>query len=156
MRALVQRVSSASVRVEGQVVGQIGQGLLVLLGVGEGDGVAEADLLAERCAGLRIFDDEAGRFNLSLLDVGGEALVISQFTLFANVRKGRRPSWSQAAPPELAAPLVEHFAQALRALGVRVSTGVFGATMQVALVNEGPVTIWLDSAVWQQPRSGKG
>ncbi len=146
MRAILQRVSEASVEVDGRIVGRTGPGLLVLLGVGRGDGEAEAKLLAEKTAQLRIFADEAGKFNRSLLDTGGGALVISQFTLYADTRKGRRPSFTDAAPPELAAPLVEQYCAALRALGVHVETGVFGALMRVALVNEGPVTISLDTA----------
>ncbi|GAB4205605.1 MAG: D-aminoacyl-tRNA deacylase [Roseiflexaceae bacterium] len=154
MRALIQRVSEASVTVEGRVAGQIGRGLLVLLGVGAGDGPAEADLLAEKTANMRIFPDDEGRFDRSLLDVGGAALVVSQFTLYADTRRGRRPGFSDAAAPDLAAPLVERFAAALRARGLAVETGVFGAMMQVALVNDGPVTIMLDSAVFREPRSG--
>jgi D-tyrosyl-tRNA(Tyr) deacylase len=147
MRAILQRVSEASVEVEGQIVGRTGPGLLVLLGVGRGDGEAEATLLAEKTAQLRIFADEGGKFNRSLLDSAGGALVISQFTLYADTRKGRRPSFTDAAPPELAAPLVERYCAALRALGIQVETGVFGAAMRVALVNEGPVTITLDTAL---------
>lgn len=147
MRVLLQRVSRASVTVEGQVVGQVGQGLLLLVGMGQGDGDAEVSKLAAKVANLRIFNDEQGRFNRSLLDVAGEALVVSQFTLYADARKGRRPSFTDAAPPDLAAPLVDRFAQALRDIGVtRVETGRFGASMQVELLNDGPVTIWLDSA----------
>ncbi len=146
MRAVLQRVSEASVEVDGAIVGRTGPGLLVLLGVGRGDGEAEALLLAEKTARLRIFADEAGKFNRSLLDCGGGALVISQFTLYADARKGRRPSFTDAAPPELAAPLVERYCAALRALGAHVETGVFGAMMRVALVNEGPVTVTLDTA----------
>jgi D-tyrosyl-tRNA(Tyr) deacylase len=146
MRAVLQRVSEASVEVEGRIVGRTGPGLLVLLGVGKGDTAAEALLLAEKTARLRIFADGAGKFNRSLIDCGGGALVISQFTLYADTRKGRRPSFTDAAPPEIAAPLVEHYCAALRALGAPVETGVFGALMRVALVNEGPVTITLDSA----------
>lgn len=152
MRAVIQRVSEASVEVDGQVVGAVGQGLLVLLGVGQGDGAEEARLLAEKTAQLRIFSDEAGKFNRSLIDVGGEALVVSQFTLYADTRKGRRPSFTDAAPPELAAPLVEAYAAALAGYGIRVATGVFGAMMRVGLVNEGPVTIILDSTTFRQPR----
>lgn len=153
MRAVIQRVSEASVAVEGTLVGAIGQGLLILLGVGMGDSEAEAKLLAEKSANLRIFADDEGRFNRSLLDIGGEALVVSQFTLYADTRRGRRPSFSDAAPPEIAAPLVEAFANELRRLGIVVSTGQFGAMMQVALVNDGPVTILLDSAVFREPRN---
>ncbi len=154
MRAVIQRVSQASVEVGGQIVGEIGAGLLVLLGVGQGDTAEEARMLAEKTAALRIFSDDEGRFNRSLLDVGGGALVVSQFTLYADTRRGRRPSFTDAAPPELAAPLVEDFAAALRALGLTVATGVFGASMRVALVNEGPVTIILDSETWRRPRRG--
>ena len=153
MRAVVQRVSQASVTVGDEVVGAIGHGLLILLGIGVGDSEAEARLLAEKTANLRIFADEEGRFNRSLLDVGGEALVVSQFTLYADTRRGRRPSFSDAAPPEIAAPLVDIFADELRRLGVAVSTGRFGAMMQVALVNDGPVTILLDSATFREPRN---
>ncbi|ABQ90822.1 D-aminoacyl-tRNA deacylase [Roseiflexus sp. RS-1] len=153
MRAVVQRVSQASVTVGDEVVGAIGQGLLILLGIGVGDSEAEARLLAEKTANLRIFADEEGRFNRSLLDIGGEALVVSQFTLYADTRRGRRPSFSDAAPPEIAAPLVDVFAGELRRLGVAVSTGRFGAMMRVALVNDGPVTILLDSAIFREPRN---
>ncbi|MEI6181404.1 MAG: D-aminoacyl-tRNA deacylase [Chloroflexales bacterium] len=152
MRAVIQRVSAASVEVEGQIVGRTGMGLLVLLGVGHGDSAEEARLLAEKTVGLRIFADGEDKFNLSLLDVGGDALVVSQFTLYADTRKGRRPSFTDAAPPDLAAPLVVAYAEALRTLGVPVATGVFGAMMRVALVNDGPVTIILDSATWKLPR----
>jgi D-tyrosyl-tRNA(Tyr) deacylase len=152
VRAILQRVSEASVTVDGAVVGRTGPGLLVLLGVGQGDGAAEARLLAEKTAQLRIFGDDAGKFNLSLLDSGGGALVVSQFTLYADTRKGRRPGFPDAAPPELAAPLVALYCEALRALGVHVEAGVFGAHMRVALVNDGPVTITLDSETFRQPR----
>ncbi|NTW97240.1 MAG: D-tyrosyl-tRNA(Tyr) deacylase [Oscillochloris sp.] len=152
MRAMIQRVSQASVEVEGRLVGEIGLGLLVLLGVGHGDGEPEARLLAEKTAQLRIFADAEGRFSRSLIDVGGSALVVSQFTLYADTRKGRRPSFTDAAPPDLAAPLVGAYADALRAFGLPVETGVFGASMRVALVNDGPVTISLDSTTFNQPR----
>ncbi|WP_026369553.1 D-aminoacyl-tRNA deacylase [Kallotenue papyrolyticum] len=152
MRALIQRVSRASVRVDGATVGAIGPGLVILLGVGVGDSEREAALLAEKIAHLRIFADAEGKFNRSLLEVGGAALVVSQFTLFADTRKGRRPSFTQAAPPEQAAPLVERFAALLREQGIAVATGRFGALMEVELVNQGPVTIWLDSDDWQRPR----
>jgi D-tyrosyl-tRNA(Tyr) deacylase len=145
MKAVLQRVRRASVAVEGETVASIGPGLLVLLGVAQGDTEAEARQLARKTAELRIFADAHSKFNLSLLDVGGEALVVSQFTLLADCRKGRRPSFSQAAPPQEAAPLVEAYAQALRELGVPTQTGRFGALMQVELVNDGPVTIVLDS-----------
>jgi D-tyrosyl-tRNA(Tyr) deacylase len=146
MRALLQRVSEASVEVDGGIVGRTGPGLLVLLGVGAGDTATEARQLAEKTALLRIFADEAGKFNRSLIDAAGGALVVSQFTLYADTRKGRRPSFTAAAAPELAAELVAQYCDALRALGVPVETGIFGASMRVALVNEGPVTIMLDTA----------
>ena len=153
MKAVIQRVSEASVAVEGEIVGRIGRGLLVLLGVGPGDGAAEAALLAEKIANLRIFPDDAGRFNRSAFDIGGAMLVISQFTLFADTRRGRRPSFSDAAAPEIAAPLVEAFAAALCERGLTVASGVFGAHMQVSLINDGPVTIILDSATFREPRN---
>lgn len=146
MRVVVQRVAEASVTVDNQVVGQIGAGLLVLLGVGAGDGPAEVALLTEKIANMRIFADDDGRFNRSALDVGGAALVVSQFTLYADTRRGRRPSFAAAAPPEVAAPLVDAFVAALRERGMTVATGIFGAHMHVALLNDGPVTIVLDSA----------
>ncbi|MGZ3586254.1 MAG: D-aminoacyl-tRNA deacylase [Candidatus Limnocylindrales bacterium] len=145
MRALLQRVLRAEVRVEGAVVGACGPGLLILLGVGHADREAVATNLADKVADLRIFRDEAGRTNRSLLEVGGEALVISQFTLYADTRKGRRPSFLDAAPPDLGEALYAHFAAALRARGVTVATGRFGAEMEVELVNDGPMTIWLDT-----------
>lgn len=145
MRTVIQRVTEASVTVDNQVVGQIGSGLLVLLGIGVGDQLEEATLLAEKIANMRIFADDDGRFNRSVLDVGGAALVVSQFTLYADTRRGRRPSFTAAAPPELAAPLIDAFVAALRARGMAVATGVFGAHMHVALLNDGPVTIVLDS-----------
>jgi len=144
MRAVVQRVSRASVTVDGQVIGAIGRGVVVLLGVTHGDGEAEAAWLARKIAGLRIFEDEAGKMNASLLDVGGEALVVSQFTLYGDARKGRRPSFTRAAPPEVAAPLVDRFAELLRQAGVPVQTGRFGAHMLVEIHNDGPVTILLE------------
>ncbi len=156
MRAVLQRVTRASVTVEGNAVGRIGPGLCVLLGVGEDDGPEEAEGLAAKISQLRIFRDEAGYFNRSLLDVGGEALVISQFTLYADCRKGRRPSFSKAARPEVAEPLVEHFCQALRQAGIPVQTGIFGAMMLVEIYNDGPVTIWLDSTDLQRPRRSHG
>lgn len=145
MRAVLQRVSHASVTVDGKIVGQIGPGLLILLGVGHGDSEAQVKTLAEKIVYLRIFEDEAGKMNRSLLDIGGEALVVSQFTLYADARKGRRPSFTDAAPPSLAQPLVERFQEAVAAHGLKVAGGVFGASMQVELLNDGPVTIWLDS-----------
>ena len=146
MRALLQRTSGARVRVDGEVVGEIGPGLVVLLGVGPDDDEAVTDALARRATELRIFDDAEGRTNLSLLDVGGEALVVSQFTLYADTRRGRRPGFTGAAAPELAERLYLRFAEALRSIGVRVATGRFGAVMAVELVNDGPFTIWLDTA----------
>ena len=145
MRAVVQRVSEAAVRVDGEVRGAIGAGALVLLGVARGDGAVEADRLAGRVARLRIFENDEGRFDRSLLDTGGAALVVSQFTLIADSDKGNRPSFAGAAPPAEAEPLYERFCAALRELGVPVETGVFGARMQVELVNDGPVTIVLDA-----------
>ncbi len=151
MRAVLQRVSAASVEVAGRIVGQIGPGLLILLGVGHNDTADDARFLADKTAGLRIFADADGKFNRSLLDTAGAALVVSQFTLFADARKGRRPSFTDAAPPAQAEHLVAAYCTALRALGVSVETGVFGAMMQVALVNEGPVTIILDSETLRAP-----
>lgn len=144
MRALVQRVSYGKVTVAGQIVAQIGQGLVILLGIGHGDGDEQARFLAEKIATLRIFEDEQGKTNLSVLDVKGEALVVSQFTLYADTRKGRRPSFTDAALPEVAEPLVERFADLLRAQGVPTQTGQFGAHMLVEIHNNGPVTIWLE------------
>ena len=145
MRALLQRVSRAEVRVEGRVVGSIDRGLLVLLGVGHGDDEAVADALARRLTELRIFEDEEGRTNRSLAEVEGSLLAVSQFTLYADTRKGRRPSFLDAAPPELGSRLYEAYADAVASLGIPVARGVFGADMAVELVNEGPFTIWLDS-----------
>ncbi|HEX6724876.1 MAG TPA: D-aminoacyl-tRNA deacylase [Gaiella sp.] len=144
MRAVVQRVSSASVRVDGETVGTCGRGLLVLIGARHEDTSESATRLAAKIARLRIFPDAEGRFDRSLLDTGGEALVVSQFTLLADTRKGTRPSFTDAAPSEAAEPLVERLCDALRQLGVNVETGVFGAKMEVELVNDGPVTIVLD------------
>jgi D-aminoacyl-tRNA deacylase len=144
MRALVQRVSKASVSINGKIVGQIGRGVVVLVGVTHGDTQEQAEWLARKVAGLRIFEDSAGKMNAGLLDVDGAALVVSQFTLYADARKGRRPSFTDAALPEVAEPLVEHFAQALRDEGVPVETGVFQAYMLVEIHNDGPVTILLE------------
>ena len=146
MRAVIQRVSRAAVRVDGVTVGAIERGFLVLLGVTHADGRAEAEWLARKVAGLRIYEDNAGKMNLGLLDVGGAVLVVSQFTLYGDARKGRRPSFTNAARPEQAEPLVDHFATRLREEGLQVETGVFGAMMEVDLVNDGPVTLWLDTA----------
>jgi D-tyrosyl-tRNA(Tyr) deacylase len=144
MKAVVQRVSRASVRVGEELAGEIGAGLCVLLGVARGDGPAEASRLAGKVARLRIFEDDQGRFDRSLLDTGGEALVVSQFTLLADTAKGNRPSFAEAASPEEAEPLYEAFCDELRGLAVSVQTGVFGARMSVELVNDGPVTIVLE------------
>jgi D-tyrosyl-tRNA(Tyr) deacylase len=145
MRACIQRVSEARVTVDGSATGVIGRGLVVLLGVGQQDGEAEVDFLAEKIVGLRIFEDDAGKMNRSLAEVGGAMLVVSQFTLYGDARKGRRPSFTDAAPPELAERLYEAFVARVRSLGVRVETGVFRAHMLVSLVNDGPVTLWLDT-----------
>ena len=145
MRAVIQRVSRARVVVDGRVSGEIGAGALVLVGVGRGDTPEAAEYLAEKIAHLRIFDDDQGKMNRALLDVGGAALVVSQFTLYGDARGQRRPSYIQAASPELANQLYEEFVRALRARGVRVETGVFQARMDVELTNDGPVTILLDS-----------
>jgi D-tyrosyl-tRNA(Tyr) deacylase len=144
LKVLLQRVSRAAVRVDGEVVGEIGRGLLVLLGVERGDGEGTADYLADKSAELRIFPDAEGRMNLSVEEVGGSVLVVSQFTLAASTRKGRRPSYSKAAEPELATALYERFMERLRSRGVPVAAGVFQAMMDVELVNDGPVTILLD------------
>ncbi len=146
MRVLVQRVSSARVEVSGAIVGAIGRGMLLLVGVEEADGEADVLWLTGKLAKLRIFPDEAGVMNHSLVDIAGEILAVSQFTLFASVKKGNRPSWSRAAPPEISRPLFDRFVQQLEVnLGRKIPTGVFGADMQVYLVNDGPVTIALDS-----------
>jgi len=146
MRALLQRVTRASVAVDGLEVAAIGPGLLVLLGVGHGDDDATADALARRVTELRIFEDDAGRTNRSLLETGGACLVVSQFTLYADTRRGRRPGFTDAAPPDVARPLWLRVADGIRARGVEVGVGAFGAAMAVELVNDGPFTIWLDTA----------
>ena len=146
MRAVVQRVSQASVVVDGTVVGAIGVGFLVLLGITHEDGETEARWLARKIAGLRVFEDAAGKMNLSLADVGGAVLAVSQFTLYGDVRKGRRPSFVRAARPEQAKPLYERFCHFVAQEGIPVEQGVFQAHMEVALVNDGPVTLWLDTA----------
>ena len=144
MRALIQRVSKASVTIDGKTISSIGHGLVVLLGVGHADGEEQARWMAEKIATLRVFEDDAGKMNLSVLDVKGAAIAVSQFTLFADAQKGRRPSFIDAARPEVAAPLVERFASFLREQGVPTQTGVFGADMLVEIHNNGPVTIWLE------------
>jgi D-tyrosyl-tRNA(Tyr) deacylase len=146
MRAVIQRVQQGRVSVEGRIVGEIGPGLVILVAAGQGDSQAEADRLADKIANLRIFADAEGKTNLSILDVSGEALVISQFTLYADSRKGRRPSFIHAALPDVAAPLVDYFASRLRQAGIgRVETGEFGAVMLVEIHNDGPFTIFLDT-----------
>jgi D-aminoacyl-tRNA deacylase len=145
MRAVLQRVSRAKVMVEGRVTGEIGAGLMILLGVGREDSSAVTASMAEKCANLRIFEDDQGKMNRSLLEVKGSALVVSQFTLYGDARGKRRPSFISAAPPELAKALYEEFCEALRKLGVNVTSGIFQAMMSVELVNEGPVTILIDS-----------
>ena len=144
MRVLVQRVKAAAVRIDGRVVGEVGAGVVALLGVTHGDTAAEADFLADKLVNLRIFEDEAGKMNRSLLDVGGGALVVSQFTLYGDCRKGRRPSFTDAAVPELAIPLYERFLAQVRAAGVMVGSGEFGASMEVEIHNSGPVTLMLE------------
>ncbi len=151
MKAVVQRVSRASVTVDGTVVGEIGCGYLILLGVMNGDGESESALLAKKCAELRVNEDENGKMNRSLLDIGGQALVVSQFTLCADVSHGRRPSFTPSAPPQQAERLYLHFCEQLRQNGVtNVQTGEFGADMQVSLVNDGPVTILYDTDIWNR------
>ena len=150
MRVVVQRVKSGRVSVQGRRRAEIGQGVVILLGIAPQDREEEARYLAEKIAALRIFEDEAGKMNLSLLDVGGAAIVVSQFTLYADTRKGRRPSFTDAAPPEIARPLVERFAELLREQGVPTQCGEFGAHMLVEIANDGPVTIWME----RNPESG--
>jgi D-tyrosyl-tRNA(Tyr) deacylase len=152
MRIVLQRVKSGSVSVDGSQVAAIGPGLLLLVGVAEGDDASTATQMARKCAEMRVFADTEGKFNMSLLETGGEALVVSQFTLLADVRRGRRPSFASAARPESAEPVCEVFADSLREMGVPVQSGVFGAKMEVALVNDGPVTIVLDSEELNRPR----
>ena len=144
MRVVIQRVTYGAVTVNGERVAEIGAGLVILVGIGQGDGETQAEWLAEKCAHLRIFEDEVGKMNRSVLDIGGGALVVSQFTLYADAQKGRRPAFVDAAPPEQAEPLVEHFAKRLRALGVPTQTGVFRAHMRVEIHNDGPVTLTLE------------
>lgn len=145
MRALLQRVKYAQVDISGQTVGKIGNGLMILFGVAPTDTLADADYLADKCVKLRIFEDDQHKMNRSLLDIQGEILVVSQFTLYADANSGRRPSFTTAAKPDLAIPCYEHFVEALKAFGVTVQTGEFGADMQVSLLNDGPVTILLES-----------
>lgn len=144
MRALIQRVSHASVTVDGRVTGRIGRGFAVLLGITHTDGRAEADWVAAKIAGLRVFDDDAGKMNRSLADVDGQLLVVSQFTLYGDARKGRRPSFTDAAAPELAEPLIDYFVETLRDAGFTVATGVFGTHMDVEIHNEGPITMLIE------------
>lgn len=144
MRVVIQRVSRGRVVVQGRLVAEIGAGLVILLGIGPEDGDEQARYLAEKIANLRIFEDDDGKMNRSLLDMGGGVIVVSQFTLYADTRKGRRPSFTDAALPEIASPLVERFAAMLRQLGVPTQTGEFGAHMLVEIVNDGPVTIWME------------
>lgn len=144
MRTVVQRVNYGRVTIDERVTADIGKGLVILLGVGEGDDEQKSAALARKIAQLRIMEDSDGKMNLSLLDTGGAAVVVSQFTLFADTRKGNRPSFINAAPPEVASPLVDHFVEQLRSYGIHVETGEFGAHMRVALENDGPVTIWLE------------
>lgn len=154
MRVVLQRVSRAAVRVDGDLVGEIGAGFLALVGIAEGDDSAAVDAMAAKVAGLRVFNDDAGKFNRDLAAVGGAVLVVSQFTLIANLRKGRRPSFVAAARPEVAEPLVERFAERLREAGLPVEGGRFGAHMEVDLLNDGPVTIMIDSSDLESPRRG--
>jgi D-tyrosyl-tRNA(Tyr) deacylase len=144
VRALLQRVSKGSVSVDGRTIAQIERGLIILLGIGHNDGEAQAQYLVEKISNLRIFEDQQGKINLSILDVGGEAIVVSQFTLYADTHKGRRPSFVEAALPQHAAPLVERFADLLREQGVPTQSGEFGAHMLVEIYNDGPVTVWLE------------
>jgi len=144
MRVVLQRVNRGSVTVDGQTIAEIGLGLVILLGVGPEDGEEQVDYLVNKIANLRIFEDDQGKINRSVLDVGGAAIVVSQFTLYANTRKGRRPSFTDAAPPEIASPLIDCFAEKLADQGVPTQTGEFGAHMQVEIHNDGPVTIWME------------
>lgn len=145
MRAVVQRVTRASVSVDNQIVGKIDKGIVILLGVGNGDNLEDAKYLAEKCVNLRIFSDDDGKMNLSLLDVGGEALIISQFTLYGDCRRGRRPSYSDSAAPDVAKELYEKFIELVQSYGVHVETGIFAADMLVEIHNDGPVTLLVDS-----------
>jgi len=145
MRLVLQRVTSGKVTIDGQIIAEIGRGFVILLGIGPGDGDMQARTLSEKIANLRIFEDAQGKMNRSVMEVGGQALVVSQFTLYADTRKGRRPSFTDAALPEVARPLVDRFAEMLRGLGVPTQTGEFGAHMLVEIANDGPVTIWLEA-----------
>jgi D-tyrosyl-tRNA(Tyr) deacylase len=145
MRALIQRVKTGKVTVDGRTVAEITHGLVILLGIGRSDTPEQARFLAGKIASLRIFEDQEGKFNRSILDMGGAAIVVSQFTLYADTHKGRRPSFTEAAPPEVAAPLVDKFADVLREQGIPTQNGVFGAHMLVEIENDGPVTIWLEN-----------
>jgi D-tyrosyl-tRNA(Tyr) deacylase len=145
MRLVLQRVKSARVLMAGHAIAEIGTGFVILLGIGPGDGEAQARTLSEKITSLRIFEDEQGKMNRSVMDVGGQALVVSQFTLYADTRKGRRPSFTDAALPQVARPIVERFAEMLRELGIPTQTGKFGAHMLVEIANDGPVTIWLEA-----------
>jgi D-aminoacyl-tRNA deacylase len=147
VRILLQRVSRASVTVRGELVAKIGPGLLLFVGVGRDDGFGEYDRLAEKVVNLRVFEDEQGKMNKALAEAGGDILVVPQFTLFGDIRKGRRPSWEAAAPPDIAADRVAAFARALEARGATVQRGAFREHMEVELVNDGPVTLWIDSAI---------
>lgn len=155
MRMLIQRVSSAAVSIDGQETSRIGKGLLVLLGIKDGDTVKEADSLVEKCLHLRIFADQDDKMNLSLLDIGGQVMVVSQFTLYGDTRRGRRPSFTLAAPPEQSEPLYEYVVNKLQQAGVKVATGKFGAMMAVSLVNDGPVTMWLEKEADNGNGTGK-
>ncbi len=154
MRILLQRVSRASVTVRGELVAEIGPGLLLLVGVGKDDAFGEYDRLADKVVNLRVFEDEQGKMNKALAETGGDILVVPQFTLFGDVRKGRRPSWDAAAPPDIAADRVEAFTRALEARGARVQRGAFREHMEVELVNDGPVTLWIDSASFRAAAPG--
>lgn len=145
MRAVIQRVNYGRVVINGRVTADIGRGLVILLGIGPGDDESKSAALAKKIAQLRIMEDEQGKMNLSLMDTGGAAIVVSQFTLFADTHKGNRPSFVNAAPPDIASPLVDHFVEQLRALGIPTQTGEFGAHMLVSLENDGPVTIWIEN-----------
>ena len=145
MRIVLQRVSQAKVVVQGDVVGEIGKGLVLLVGIGPQDGQDQVKTLAEKCAVLRIFDDDQGKMNRSLIDISGGILAVSQFTLYGNTNKGRRPSFTEAATPDIAEPLFNHFVQTIREMGITIATGVFGARMEVSIINDGPVTFVMEA-----------